>query len=57
MLIQRDDVDYNEIVTAAWNLLDYVVTKYKVSSFQEFKCPFMKAVAEELYDEVEHEDG
>ncbi len=57
MLKVKDDFDFNNVVTSAWNLIDYVVTKYKVTAFREFRCPFMKALAEDIYDEVEDGDN
>jgi len=55
MLRTKEDFDLNEIVHSAWELIEFVVTKYKVTRFNEFKCPFMRALAEDLLDEVEEE--
>lgn len=40
--------DYVLIKEKAWKLINYVAVKYEVKSYEEFTCPFHKALAEEL---------
>lgn len=54
-LTLREDVDYNGIVIAAYELCDFVIDKYKIHKYADFQCPFFKALAKELY--MEDDDG
>jgi len=51
----KEDFDFNNIVGSAWDLIEYIVNKYNVTSFGEFTCPYMRALAEDLLNEVEDE--
>jgi hypothetical protein len=51
MLHSLEDIDYNEVVCAAWELLEYVINEYNVKTFDDIKCPHFKALAKELYRE------
>jgi hypothetical protein len=56
MLQYKEDLDANAVMSRAYELLEFIVNKYNVTGFHEFKCPYMLAIAEELYDEVEDGD-
>jgi hypothetical protein len=51
MLILTEDLDYNNAIFAAVELIEFVIAKYKIKTFNEFTCPYMKALAKELYVE------
>jgi hypothetical protein len=53
MLRLTEDLDYNEAIFAAVELLDFVIEKYSIKTFDEFTCPYMKALAKQLYREIE----
>ena len=52
MLQLVEDLDYAETVCCAVTLLSYIIRKYNIKTFEDFSCPYMKALAEELYQEV-----
>jgi hypothetical protein len=41
--------EYLKVRSAAFELLNFVVKKYDITSYEEFTCPFMKALAESIY--------
>ena len=52
MLELTEDLDYNEAVICAWELVESVIKKYNIKTFDEFTCPYFKALAKVLYHEV-----
>jgi hypothetical protein len=45
-----------EIVETAHDLMEFVIGTHNIQTFDEFRCPYMKALAKSLYVEVE-DDG
>jgi hypothetical protein len=52
MLELKEDVEYPDIVTNAYELVEFVVKKYNIKTFDEFTCPYFKDLAKEMYYEV-----
>ncbi len=42
-----------EIVECSHELMEFVIGKYNIQTFDEFRCPYMKALAKSLYVEVD----
>lgn len=55
-LVLKEDVDYIEITTEAVSLCEFVMHKYNIKTFSDWLCPYFKALAKELYREVEDDD-
>jgi hypothetical protein len=53
----RDDIEVWDIIIAALDLCDSVIEKYNIKTMDEWQCPYFRALAKELYWEVEDADG
>jgi len=51
------NTDVWEIIEASVDLMEFVINKYNIKTFDEFTCPYMKALAKTLYVEVEDANG
>jgi len=56
-LILKEDVEYNDIVIAAYELCEWVIGKYSLKKHEDFVCPYFRALSKELYREEEDADG
>jgi len=41
--------EYFIVREAAFNLINFVVNKYGIETYDGFTCPYMKALAESIY--------
>ena len=53
MLELKEDIEVWDIINEAVNLLNHVIATHSITSFEEFTCSFMKALAKQLYYEIE----
>jgi hypothetical protein len=50
------NTDVWDIIEASDALMEFVIKKYNIQTFDEFRCPYMKALAKSLYVEVENNE-
>jgi hypothetical protein len=50
------NTDVWEIIESADALMEFVIKKYNIQTFDEFRCPYMKELAKSLYVEVDDGD-
>ena len=51
MLELKEDIEVWDIINEAVNLLNDVIKRYNIRSYDDFTCPYMKALAKELFYE------
>ena len=52
----RDDIEVWDIITTALDLCDSVIEKYGIKTMDGWQCPYFRALAKELYWEVNDDD-
>lgn len=53
----KEDIEVWDIINAAVELCDFVMSKHTVQTYEEFTCPYFRALVKELYWEVKDADG
>jgi hypothetical protein len=41
--------EYLELRKVAFELINYIVKKYDINSYEEFTCPYTRQLAESIY--------